>query len=125
MKARKILQDKINQARITPSARTWQKIEDRLERDYRSRSFKQRSVIGWAAALLIIVLAYYAGRYDGYSHAYMPEPLEFNDQAGKIQLPLDLYSIPASTVKYRNDGRLVPNYQALWKHPLIPRERNL
>ncbi len=125
MKEKRMLQDKINQARIVPSSRTWQKIEDRLELKHRSNAFRRRTVIGWAAAVFIIIMAYYAGRYDKYSPVYMPETLELNDQAGEIQLPQDFYHIPSTIAKYRKDGRLIPNYQTLWKNPLVPRERNL
>lgn len=125
MKEKEILRDKINQARIMPSPRAWQKIEGHLESERRSNAFRRRTVIGWAAAVLIIVMAFYAGRYGTYSPVYMPVTLELNDQAGEIHLPHDFYQFPTTVTKYRNDGRLIPNYQTLWKNPLVPRERNL
>ena len=81
--------------------------------------------MGWAAAALILAIAYFMTYHEQRSPIYTTETLELNDQAGEIQLQQVSYPLERSNVKYRADGRLIPNYQALWKHPLVPREKSL
>ena len=124
MKDKITLRDKISMARVRPSDRVWDKVERGIEKEGRIKRVKNRSVIGWAAAVVILVLSYSIHRYDRNSPSYMPEILELNDQTGEINLPQDIYRLENAIPNYRKDGRLIPNYRVIWKNPLVPREKS-
>lgn len=122
MKNKKNLQDKINQAKVAASAGVWQKIEVGLDADQRTYRIRRNSIIGWAAAVLIIVLAYQAGKHEVKQPDYQPQTLQLTDQAGEIFLPRNIYPLQSNSIaEYHKGGRLVPNTQTLWKNPLVPR----
>lgn len=121
MSNKRNLQDKVNQVKVVPSTEVWGKIERNLDADHRIHRIRRNSIIGWAAALLVIVLAYQVGKYEIQSPDYQPQTLQLNDQAGENFLPQDFYSLQKPVTAYRKDGQLIPNSQALWKNPLVPR----
>ena len=125
MKNNKILRDKIQQARVLPSEGTWTKIEAELDKENRIGSLKKWSMTGWAAAVFILVAVYLSGQYKGNASSYSPETLKINDQVGDIHFPNDFYPTQSPADNYRKNGRLVPNYKAIWKNPLMPAEKHL
>lgn len=124
MKDRKIFQDKMAFARVKPSEKVWGKIEKGLEKEYRIKRFKNRSLIGWAAAFVILVFSYFIHRNDVNTTAYMPEILELNDYDGELDHWQNVYHMQKVIPNFRIDGRLVPNYKTIWENPLVPREVN-
>lgn len=121
MKNTSNLQDKVNQATISPSINVWRKVEDGLDANRRRYRIRRNSFIGWAAAVLVIVLAYQAGRHEVNAPDYQPQTLQLYDQASKAVVPHDFYPLPNYETAYRKDGRLIPNAHTLWENPLVPR----
>ncbi|HLU93285.1 MAG TPA: hypothetical protein VKZ54_04135 [Membranihabitans sp.] len=120
MKEQGVLRDKFEQLRIQPSDRVWVNIERNLDRDTRKKLPVNRLTMRLAAAVVLVIVAYFLGAYNQVNPRYSPATLEINDQASGIFIPTKLYSSTTPGVEYRKDGRLVPNAQALWEHPLIP-----
>lgn len=116
-----MLRDKLAGLQIEPSDRVWQKVERHLEDDH-SRSGKGKwSVVRMVAAALLVLVAFFVGLNLEIGNRYMPITLEINDQASDLQTPSDLYIPQNAPLNYRTDGRLVPNYQELWDHGLVPK----
>lgn len=121
MKEKGILRDKIEQLRIQPSKRAWRNIERSLDRDSRSKVSVRRSTLGLVAAIVLVVIAYFLGARNLGVTEYSPATLEINDQASEILWPSEYYEPASSEMHYRKNGRLIPNSQTLWEHPLVPR----
>src|SRR5690606_5561323 len=102
--------------------RVWRHIESNLDREAAgSRRGKWSMAVGVAAAVLLVLAAFLVGLNLEPHSVYRPATLEINDQAVELQVPSDLYTMPDTHLKYRKDGPLVPNYQVLWDHALVPR----
>lgn len=121
MNQKGMLQDKMKTLRTQPSDRVWTNIEKGLESTRKSQTSHRRTIWGIAAAIVLVVLAYFIGARTVGAPDYYPLTLEITDQASEVLLPPESYKPQALDIHYRKDGRLIPNAQALWEHPLMPR----
>lgn len=121
MSQKGMLQDKINQLRIQPSDRVWTNIEKGLESTRKSQTSHRRTIWGVAAAVVLVILAYFMGARAAGGPDYSPMTLEITDQVSEVLLPPESYNLRVMDMHYRKDGRLIPNAQALWENPLMPR----
>ncbi len=116
-----MLRDKLADLQIEPSDRVWQKVERNLQGDHSRSGMGKWSAIKMIAAALLILVAFFVGLNLEIGNRYMPITLEINDQASDLQAPFDHYAPQNAPLNYRTDGRLVPNYQELWEHGLVPK----
>lgn len=121
MKYKKNLQDKVSQATAHPSDRVWQKIETNLDGDRRLRRDRRNTVVGWAAAVFVVLMAYQAGKYEVNSSEYKPQTLPLSDHVAKSEVTYPTIQSYNAMISYRKDGQLIPNAQAIWENPLVPR----
>ena len=122
MNQKGMLQDKMNQLKIQPSERVWNHIEKRLDVTQKAQTSHLRTIWGIAAAIVLVIIAYFIGAKTAVGPVYSPMTLEVSDQASEVLLPPDSYNLRAlEDIHYRKDGRLIPNARALWDNPLVPR----
>ncbi|HLT93228.1 MAG TPA: hypothetical protein VKZ56_01645 [Membranihabitans sp.] len=118
MNQKDIWQDRLKDVRINPSRNLWFKIENRLDTDIRN---SRRTILGVAAAVVLMIVAYFAGIRSVASPEYTPMTLEINDQASEVPLPVEYQNPAIKELHYKKGGHLIPNARALWENPLVPK----
>ncbi|WP_236978279.1 hypothetical protein [Membranihabitans maritimus] len=114
------LRDKLNNARVAPDPKVWQKVEHNLSiEQFHKKNHRTRRWIGIAAGIFLLFACWtLAEIYD--KNSYHLENLNIDHSlaaydefpSGNLNKNIDKYEVQTS-------GKLLPNYKLLSEKPLV------